>query len=75
MHPTNAYRALRELLPEQPLLRGTVVGAYADGTVIVEFSGGGQQRVRGTITSGPVYVRNGVVEGEAPALTFVTIEE
>ncbi len=75
MLPTNAFRALRELLPEPPLLRATVVTSHTDGTVTVEFPGGGQQRVRGDITSGAVYVRNGVIEGEAPDLDPLTIEE
>jgi hypothetical protein len=73
---TNLYRALRELLPEPPLLSGEVTAVHSDGTATVQFPGGGTQRVRGTATvTDRVFVRNGVIEGEAPALTPLTIEE
>ena len=74
---TNLYRALRDLLPEPALLVAAVVAIQADeGTSTVEYPDGGQQRVRGigsTIAS-QVFVRNGVIEGAAPALTASTIE-
>lgn len=73
---TNLYRALRELLPEPPLLSGVVTAVHGDGTATVEFPGGGTQRVRGSATvADNVFVRNGLIEGEAPALTPLTIEE
>ena len=72
---TNLYRALRELLPEAPLLVGTVTATHADGTCTVSLPGGGTQRVRGTApVVASVFVRDGVIEGEAPALTPLTIE-
>lgn len=73
---TNLYRALRDLLPEAPLLVATVVSVHGDGTSTIEFPGGNQQRVRGTdaAADSKVFVRNGVIEGEAPALTTLTIE-
>lgn len=74
---TNLYRQLRSLLPEPPLLVATVLSIDTDlGTSLVEFPGGGLQTVRGTaVTVGlGAFVRNGVVEGEAPALTLLTIE-
>jgi hypothetical protein len=73
---TNLYRALREMLPEAPLLAGEVIALNADGTATVEFPGGGTQRVRGSAAvSDQVFVRAGVIEGPAPALTPVTVEE
>lgn len=76
MLSTNVYRALRELLPEPPLLVATVQVNHADGTVTVQYPGGGTQRVRGAGTVGQnVFIRSGVVEGSAPSLTPVTIEE
>lgn len=73
---TNLYRALRELLPEAPLLAGDVVAVNADGTATVQFPGGGQQRARGVAAvSDSVFVRAGVIEGPAPALTPLLIEE
>ena len=75
MQQTNAYRALRELLPEPPLLVATVATINADGTRTVTFPGGGTQRVRGTAAaSSQVFVRNGLIETQAPALTAITIE-
>ena len=72
---TNLYRALRELLPESPLLVGIVDAVHTDGTCTVSYPGGGTQRVRGTAAVGAsVFVRDGVIEGGAPALTPLVIE-
>lgn len=72
---TNLYRALRELLPEPALQVATVTGAHTDGTCTVSFPGGGVQRVRGSAATGAsVFVRAGVIEGEAPALTPLVID-
>ncbi|TAG43605.1 MAG: hypothetical protein EAZ30_17995 [Betaproteobacteria bacterium] len=77
MNGTNLYRALRELLPEAPLLVATVISVQAtDGTSTVQYPGGNQQRVRGTsaAVASQVFVRNGIIENAAPALTALTIE-
>lgn len=75
MQQTNLYRALRDLLPEPALQVATVTAINADLTLTVEFPGGGTQRVRGEATVGAhVFVRAGVVEGVAPALTLLTID-
>ena len=74
---TNLYRALRELLPEAPLQAATVVEVHtATGESTIEWPGGSQQRVRGTGVAAPnrAFVRDGVIEGPAPALAFVEIE-
>ena len=73
---SNLYRALRELLPESPLLVATVVSVNPDGTSTIEYPGGNRQRVRGTDAAAgtKVFVRNGIIEGAAPALTALTIE-
>lgn len=74
---TNLYRALRELLPEPPLQVAQVISINMDtGESVVEWPGGSQQRVRGTGVpiGGRAFVRNGVIEGAAPALTLETIE-
>ena len=74
---TNLYRQLRSLLPEPPLLVATVLSIDTDlGTSLVQFPGGGQQTLRGTAVAVGLraFVRNGLVEGEAPNLTEVTIE-
>lgn len=74
---TNLYRALRELLPEAPLQVASVTTVHtALGESTITWPGGSQQRVRGV--SVPVgqlaFVRNGVIEGAAPALTLEVIE-
>ena len=74
---TNLYRALRELLPEPVLLVATVVSVDTDaGTSVVAIPGGLQQTVRGTGVEADLkaFVRNGVIEGAAPALAYVEIE-
>jgi len=74
---TNLYRALRELLPEAPLQVATVLAVHPTlGASTVTWPGGNQQRVRGaSVPEGArVFVRNGVIEGPAPALMLEVIE-
>ena len=69
----NPYRALLNLLPDQPVLVGTVT-AVSGGEAWVTLLGGGVQVVRGEATVGQmVYIRDGLVEGEAPSLTLEDI--
>lgn len=77
MPTTNLYRALRELLPEPPLQVATVAAVHtSEGASTITWPGGAQQRVRGTsVASGQLaFVRDGAIEGPAPALTAETIE-
>lgn len=70
----NPYAKLRNLFPEARLLVGTVIAADAE-MATVELPDGTTIRVRGVATEGDqVYVRDGVIEGPAPALTIVEIE-
>ena len=74
---TNLYRALRELIPDAPLQVATVSSVdYATGTSTITWPGGTQQTVRGTgvAIGSRAFVRDGVIEGIAPALTPETIE-
>ena len=74
---TNLYRALKELLPDAPLQVATVSAVHpSQGTSTVTWPGGDAQTVRGTsVTVGSrAFVRDGVIEGVAPALTALTIE-
>jgi hypothetical protein len=75
MSTLNLYRELLALLPSSPLLVGQVI-TVATGAVTVQFPGGGTQVVRGVGYSvgAQVFVRDGLVEGAAPALPLVTIE-
>lgn len=73
---TNLFRRLREMLPAPALLVGTVTAHNADGTSTIALPGGGTLRARGqsVAVSSNAFVRDGVVEGEAPALGIVTID-
>ena len=67
----NPYRVFMDLMPARPLQVGTV--ATVDGDVAtITLPGGGVLQARGQATVGQrVFVRDGVIEGEAPALTYV----
>lgn len=72
---TNPYRALLALLPQDPLQVGTVTTINADDTRTVQLPGGGTLRARGDAALGArVFVRSGLIEGPAPALTVLTID-
>ncbi len=70
----NPYKRLIGLLPSTPLQVGDVVDVTG-GIATVELPGGGQLSARGVATVGQrVFVRDGVIEGLAPSLTFVTVD-
>lgn len=71
----NLFIELRNLLPQPPLLVATVLAVHTSDST-VQFPGGGIQRVRGTGVAADlqVFVRNGVIEGEAPELPYVEID-
>lgn len=74
---TNLYRALRELIPDAPLQVATVSSVNTSaGTSTITWPGGTQQTVRGTSVGAGnrAFVRSGVIEGPAPALSLETIE-
>lgn len=74
---TTLYTRLLELLPGQPVLTATVAAVYGDGTALATMPGGAQARVRNPFANGvgdAVFVQDGAVIGEAPALTPVLIE-
>lgn len=70
----NPYKRLIGLLPTFPLMVGTVTSV--DGEIAtVTLPGGFVLKARGEATVGQrVFVRNGVIEGQAPALTQESIE-
>lgn len=74
MTTTNLWKRLRQLLPEAPLLVGTVIEVSPYG-VSVQLPDGAVTVVRGTAAvNDNVFIRNGVVEGQAPSLDTVIIE-
>lgn len=71
---SNFYARFKSIFPDPPLLIGTVT-EYGSGFAVVALPGGGTLRVRGTAQVGDqVFVRDGVIEGDAPLLTPVTID-
>lgn len=71
---TNLFSAFRRLLPASPRLKGEVISSGA-GAVVVELPGGDRLTVLGEAAPGDhVFVRNGAVEGPAPAFTSITLE-
>lgn len=71
------YTRLLELLPSQPILTGVVTAAYADGTALITYQGGGTQRLRnplGSVVGADVYVQGDAVIGAAPSLPYGLIE-
>ena len=70
----NLYAEFRRLIPNAPLQVGTVLDVYAGG-VTVALQGGGTLRVRGqAAVDDRVFVRDGVIEDQAPDLTLIEIE-
>lgn len=68
----NPFRQFLELLPDRPLQVGTVASVLGE-VAVVDLPGGGSIQARGQATVGMrVWVRDGVIEGEAPALTYVS---
>ena len=72
---SNLFTFFKQLLPQQPLLIGTVAAAATGGAWRVELPGGGQVIARGDAALGQqVFVRGGLIEGQAPALSYVSQE-
>ena len=70
----NLYRRLRTLLPDAPLVVGSVVSVTASGAT-VQLPDGSQIAARGGALLGQkVFVRDGLIEGPAPSLPTVLIE-
>ncbi len=74
MASTNLFTAFIELLPSYPLQLATITAI--DGEVArLELPGGGVLTARGTGAVGDqVFVRDGVIEGQAPSMPFVSVE-
>ena len=68
----NLFREFLDLLPARPLQVGDVLEFNEAGLAIVELPGGGIVYARGEATPGQrVFVRDGVIETEAPTLIYV----
>lgn len=72
----NPWARFQNLLPKVPRLVGDII-AVSSGTYTVQLPTGGevQARSQASFSIGQrVFVRDGVIESEAPALTPLTIE-
>lgn len=71
---TNVYAAFLALLPSYPLQVANITSI--DGEVAhLALPGGGVLTARGVGAVGDqVFVRDGVIEGQAPAMPFVQVE-
>lgn len=72
--PANLFAALRELLPDAPLLVGTV-SAAAGQSLRITLDDGSKSTARGAYAIGArVFFRpGGAVEAEAPTATVVDV--
>ncbi|MDM0003885.1 hypothetical protein QTI51_04120 [Variovorax sp. J22G73] len=71
---TNSYLEFLGMLPSTPLQIGTVSGIVGDVATVV-LPGGGVLVARGTAAvDDQVFVRDGVIEGKAPAMPPVFVE-
>ena len=77
MASTNPYVALLALLPTYPLQIATITAVEGD-VARLELPGGGVLTARGAgarAVGAEVFVRDGVIEGDAPAgMPFVQLE-
>jgi hypothetical protein len=73
---SNPYKTLLSLLPPRQLYIGDVL-SFSGGVAVVEILGSGatvKARAASATVGQRVYVRDGVIEGPAPTLSFVTAE-
>jgi hypothetical protein len=75
----NLWRQFADLLPESPLLIGTVHAVHVDHSVTVVLLDGGHLRVQtngqiAATTGQRVFVRAGEVIGPAPSLPVIDID-
>lgn len=71
----NLWQRFRDLLPDDPVLIGTIRANPGDGTRLVELLDGGTLRVTGSGSVGDkMFVQGGRITGDAPDLPQVDIE-
>lgn len=69
---SNPYSRWLALQAPKPRQVGTVIAVDGD-VATVELPGGGRLQAVGQVTLGDrVFVRDGLIEGEAPTLTYIT---
>ena len=70
----NLYKQFMDLQSPKPWEVGTVA-VVVNGVATIDLPGGGRLQARGSAQAGQrVFVRDGVIEGEAPSLTYTQAE-
>lgn len=70
----NLYKLFKSIVPDAPLLVGKAISIEGN-QVFIQLPGGAMVSVRGDAEIGKNYfIRDGVIEGEAPDLTPITID-
>ena len=70
----NLYRQFLSILPDDPLLVGTVTDVFADNMADVQLIGGGKIRVSGEASvDDKVFVKGGLIIDKAPDLPLVNV--
>ncbi len=70
----NLYKLFKSIVPDAPLLVGKAISKDAS-QVFIQLPGGATISARGDAQIGKNYfVRDDVIEGEAPDLTIITID-
>ncbi|MBX9868290.1 MAG: hypothetical protein K2X63_00690 [Burkholderiaceae bacterium] len=71
---SNLFKVFQSLLPDAPLLVGSIIAVQSNG-YIISLPGGAQISARGTASLGQkVFVRDNVIQGQAPDLPVTVIE-
>ena len=71
---SNLYKQFMDLQSPKPLEVGTVA-FVVNGVATIDLPSGGRLQARGSAQAGQrVFVRDGVIEGEAPSLTYTQAE-
>lgn len=72
---TNLYRQFLELLPKQPTLAGEITAIQGDGRAVILLPGGGYilAPAEGRQVGEKVFVKDGVITGQAPDLPIMDI--
>ena len=71
----NIWAEFQGLLPYDPVLVGTVSAVNSDGTCTIDMPGGGVTRAIGSGTVDQnVFIKDGIIQGDAPSLTYYKLE-
>lgn len=69
------WKAFQALLPQTPLLIGTVAIVHGDGSVTITTLSGSPQRVLGDASLGQrIFAQDGKVIGPAPTLPVIEVD-